>query len=215
MNIPYGRWILFNLDLANALWDMLYRERDKFEKCSDNELINIFKKKGDAEALAILYNRYIHLVYGVCLKYLRNKQDSEDATMQIFEKLILEVPKFEIKNFKSWLHVMSKNFCLMKLRTFKSSVEFEEAFISSANVEFDSKMHHEDEVSIEHNLSALEKCLKTLNEEQRKCIELFYLKEKSYREIVNIEGYDLKNVKSHIQNGKRNIKHCIEKEIGK
>ena len=215
MKIPYGRWNFFNLGIANALRDMLYRERKNFEESSDNELIDIFKKKGDAEALAILYNRYIHLVYGVCLKYLRNKQDSEDAAMQIFEKLIVEVPKFEIKNFKSWLHVLSRNFCLMKLRTFKSSVDFDEALISSANVEFQSKLHHEDEESIENNLSALEKCLKTLNEEQRKCIELFYLKEKSYREIVNMEGYDLKNVKSHIQNGKRNIKHCIEKEIGK
>jgi len=194
---------------------MLFGKPEKSIVLSDIELINLFKDKNELEDLAVLFNRYIHLVYGVCLKYLKNKEDSEDATMQIFEKLAVEILKFEIVNFKSWLHVIAKNYCLMKLRRFKTKIEFDEAFSGSNVMEYQVVMHHEDESSLEENLSALEKCLETLQEDQRKCLDLFYLKEKSYKEIVQLEGYDVKEVKSYIQNGKRNVKKCIENRIEK
>ncbi len=191
------------------------RKSEKNENLSDVELIDLYKAKKNLEVLAILYNRYAHLVYGVCLKYLKNRQDSEDASMQIFEKLITEIQKFEIKNFKSWLHVVSKNYCLMKLRSFKTKSEFDETFYSSIVMEYEESMHHKDEVSIDDNLNALEKCMESLPETQKKCLELFYLKEKSYKEIVQLVDYEIKEVKSYIQNGKRNVKNCIEKKIGK
>lgn len=194
---------------------MRIRKSEKNENLSDVELIALYQAKKNLEVLAILYNRYIHLVYGVCLKYLKNRQDSEDAAMQIFEKLIIEIQKFEIKNFKSWLHVVSKNYCLMKLRSFKTKYEFDDTFSKSIVMEYEESMHHEDEVSIEDNLNALEKCMESLPENQKQCLDLFYLKEKSYKEIVQLVDYEIKDVKSYIQNGKRNVKNCIEKRIGK
>lgn len=192
---------------------MRFRNQEKIDDLSDLELLDLYKTKGNLEVLSTLYNRYIHLVFGLCLKYLKNKQDSEDAVMQIFEKLILEVPKFEIKNFKSWLHVLSKNYCLMQIRRFKSKVEFNEAFSASMVMENETFMHHDDESSLDENLRAMKECMKLLQDNQRKCVELFYLNEMSYKEIVRQEGLNLNEVKSFIQNGKRNIKNCIEKKI--
>jgi RNA polymerase sigma-70 factor (ECF subfamily) len=57
----------------------------------------------------------------------------------------------------------------------------------------------------------LEKCIETLGDEQKQCVKLFYLQEKCYKEITESTGFDMNKVKSYIQNGKRNLKICMEK----
>ncbi|MEQ8244106.1 sigma-70 family RNA polymerase sigma factor [Fulvivirga sp.] len=160
------------------------------------------------EILGKLYQPYMHLVFGLCLKYLKDKEESQDAVMQVFEKLIDAVKKHEIQNFKSWLYVMAKNHCLMAIRSQKSksqSVEFEPDFMESNLL-----LHHQDEGELEDDLQKLENCLEKLQNEQKHCVELFYLQKKPYSYIADKTGFDLKKVKSYIQNGKRNLKICME-----
>ena len=150
----------------------------------------------------------MHLVYGLCLKYLKDKEESQDAVMQVFEKLIESVKKHEIQNFKSWLYVLAKNHCLMAIRSRKSksqSVEFEPDIMESNLI-----LHHEDESELEDDLQKLENCIEKLQNEQKQCVELFYLQKKPYLHIAEKTGFDLKKVKSYIQNGKRNLKICME-----
>ncbi|NQY66257.1 MAG: sigma-70 family RNA polymerase sigma factor [Flavobacteriales bacterium] len=180
----------------------------KYDDLSDKVLLKHYKNSGDLEELGELYHRYMHLVFGVCLKYLKNKADSEDAVMNIFEKLIHDTQRFEIDNFKSWLHVTSRNFCLMQIRSGKSKAGAESKM---DDMEYTIPMHHVEEPSIENDLTALEKCINKLQAEQKKCVKLFFLEDKSYRQIEEVAGYELKKVKSYIQNGKRNIKTCLEK----
>ncbi|NQY10914.1 MAG: sigma-70 family RNA polymerase sigma factor [Flavobacteriales bacterium] len=179
----------------------------KYDDLSDSMLLKHFKLSGDLEELGELYQRYMHLVFGVCLKYLRNKDDSEDAVMQIFEKLVVDIPRFEIDNFKSWLHVTARNFCLMQIRSKKTKSGLESSF---DDMELAVPVHHIDEPSIESDLQAMERCMEKLPVEQKNCVDLFFLQEKSYRQIVELAGFELKKVKSYIQNGKRNIKNCLE-----
>jgi len=180
---------------------------------NDAELIGRFKKSGDLEDLSALYSRYMHLVYGVCLKYLNDRESSKDAVMQIFEKLSVDLLNHEVENFKSWLHVLTRNFCLMKLRSEKTKKEKEEKIKKDAIIFMESpyEMHHENGQAMDSDINALKNCIEKLNEEQKKCVSLFYLEEKCYQEIADSSGYDLKKVKSHIQNGKRNLKICLEK----
>ena len=179
---------------------------------SDQELILLYKKSGDLEILGELYQRYTHLVFGVCLKYLKNKEDSKDAVMQIFEKLIDSLLKHEVQNFKSWLHVTSRNHCLMQLRKRKSSkVSSSSDFLTIESMESSISLHHNDEDLLNGDLLLMKKCMEDLSEEQKNCIKLFYLEERSYKEVSLESGYEIKKVKSFIQNGKRNIKNCIEK----
>ena len=162
------------------------------------------------KVLGELYERYMPLVYGVCLKYLKSREDSQDAVMQIFEKLIDQLQKHEVGNFKSWLHVLAKNHCLMQIRSSKGkqSVELENS--GSENMEFSIVPHHDEEKGQEVNLNHLSGCMEKLSAEQKKCVELFFLEEKSYHQVVEASGYELKKVKSYIQNGKRNLKICME-----
>lgn len=194
---------------------MFFKSSGKREKLTDQELIDAYKRTGDVETLGVLYARYFHLVYGVCLKYLEDKEESQDAVMQIFEKLLSELPKFEVRNFGSWLHVLTKNYCLMQLRASRAENRQLEKYSREKIVEFEHYEHPSEKITIETHLEVMAKCIEQLPEEQKKCVDLFYIKEKSYREIVEIAGYELKKVKSHLQNGKRNIKICIEKNIGK
>ena len=179
---------------------------------TDEWLIAKFKSSGDLEFLGKLYEKYMHLVYGVCLKYLKDRDASQDAVMQIFEKLIVELPKREIDNFKPWLHVIAKNHCLMQLRSEKSKTRRQEKIYESDSVFMENsyELHHNNEQVAEQDLEALKKCIEQLKTEQKKCVSLFYLKEKCYQEIVDETDFELKKVKSHIQNGKRNLKICME-----
>ena len=175
---------------------------------SDAELVQLYKKTGDLELVGLLYNRYMTLVYGVCLKYLKDREESRDAVMQIFEKLMVSLKEHEISHFKSWLYVTSRNHCLMFLRARKRK-NFEE--ISPLFMENELILHLQEEPEMENNLTKLEKCMEHLTAEQKDCVMLFYMQQKCYREIVQITGFDDNKVKSYIQNGKRNLKLCMER----
>ncbi len=179
---------------------------------SDEKLLSDYLKSRDMEILGELYKRYMYLVYGVCLKYFKDREKSQDAVMQIFEKLVIEIDKHEIRNFKSWLYVVSKNFCLMEIRKTKS-----EKVISVSNenemvlfMESAGDLHPIDREPDEVNEIALNECIEKLKKEQKSCIKLFYFDNKSYREICTILKLEEKKVKSFIQNGKRNLKICLE-----
>lgn len=177
----------------------------------EKELIRQFRETNDLALLGEIYRPYMHLVFGVCLKYFKNREQSQDAVMAIFEELIIKLPKFEIENFKSWLYVLSKNNCLMQLRKQKKHATENIDNINQYFMETTSVMHHEDNnLGLEDNLQKLNICISKLKAEQKLCVELFYLEKKSYTEIEDITTFELKKVKSYIQNGKRNLKLCME-----
>lgn len=181
------------------------------QQATDQDLLDAFGKKQNLDDLAELYNRYIHLIYGVCLKYLKNKDDAQDAVMQVFEKLIGDVNRFEIKNFKSWLYVYARNFCLMKIRASKGGLSIKDIETLEESMENELSVHpNDDENNLEDNLQSLEKCIETLIKEQKQCVSLFFLKEMSYKQIVEQTGFEINKVKSYLQNGKRNLKICME-----
>lgn len=175
---------------------------------TDGELAAQYKKSGELAVFGELYSRYMSLVYGVCLKYLKDRDESKDAVMQIFEKLVVSLREHEVLNFKSWLYTTARNHCLMQLRAQKGK-NFQE--ISPFLMESDALAHLEDEPETEVNITKLEKCIELLGEEQKQCVKLFYIQQKSYRDIIQLTGYDDTKVKSYIQNGKRNLKICMER----
>jgi RNA polymerase sigma-70 factor (ECF subfamily) len=148
------------------------------------------------------------MALGVANKYLQPEDEAKDAVMQVFEQLLKTINNHKIENFKSWLYSVVKNFCLMKIRKEKNltMVREEEGKNIFSFMEKEQLLHQEEEKMKEINLNSLETALKMLNEEQKVCIELFYLQQKSYAEVVELTGYTLNNVKSFIQNGKRNLK---------
>jgi len=174
---------------------------------SDSELIQQYKKTGDLKVIGQLYTRYTALVFGVCLKYLKDRDDAKDAAMQVFEKLIQLLKGHEVENFKSWLYVTSRNHCLMQVRSKKGKFKEE---IADTIVENTLLLHPEEENSKEQDFSKLEDCINRLVEGQQQCVRLFYIEEKCYKDIIVITGFDMNQVKSFIQNGKRNLKICME-----
>jgi RNA polymerase sigma factor (sigma-70 family) len=184
---------------------MLSAGNDKM--LQDDELIRRYKESGEVAILGELYTRYMSLVYGVCLKYLKDREESRDAVMQIFEKLVTTLKEHRVEYFKSWLYVTSRNYCLMQLRSRKGK-HFEE--ITSFFMESEALSHLDEEPEMESNLSKLEHCIEQLATEQKHCVTLFYMQQKCYKEIVQLTGFDDNKVKSYIQNGKRNLKICME-----
>ncbi len=178
-------------------------KRRKYRKMSDEDLILHYKDRTDNSILGELYSRYAHLVLGVALKYTKNKIDAEDICMIVFEKLPPRIIKTEIKNFKSWLYVVTKNEVFMSLRKKKIRLNNEE-------IEIEDENNSNEIYAKEEKLNLLEQLVQTLKEDQRKCIELFYIEQKSYIEIASILSLDIKKIKSAIQNGKRNLKIKLE-----
>lgn len=170
---------------------------------SDEVLIQLYQKKKNTETAGILYDRYAHLVYGVCLKYLKNTENAKEALSQIFEKLLSDLEKHTIQNFKAWIYRVAQNHCYMILRTNNHLIQSVDIFPTNI-VENDDGKHHLWEK--EKKYEQMQEALANLPTEQKQCIALFYIENKSYQEIMEATGYSFMQVKSNIQNGKRNLK---------
>lgn len=183
------------------------------DQYSDKELLDHFKKTTDTQWLGILFERYSLLVFGVCMKYLKNAADAQDAAQQVFEKVIPEVTKYDIPYFKSWIYSVARNYCLMQLRgrSARPTITDEIPDSIGANDESEQKLIL-DEYVLEEKLHQLTESLKQLTKEQAVCIDLFYLQKLSYHEIQEKTGFSFNEVKSHIQNGKRKLKLLLEKK---
>jgi RNA polymerase sigma factor (sigma-70 family) len=178
------------------------------ENLTDEDLILLYKKEGDVTTLGKLYDPYMPMVYGVCLKYLKNREESRDAVMHIFEKLVTTLKAHEVIHFKSWLYVTSRNYCLMALRSNKSRKLQQ---ITEGLMETEPLVHPDSVDELEINIVRLEKCIDELTTEQKQCVQLFFLQQRCYKEITVLTGFDDNKVKSYIQNGKRNLKICMER----
>lgn len=181
---------------------------------SDAELVALYRQSGDLKILGELYQRYMELVYGVCLKYLKDPDQSQDAVMQVFEDLVTKLKKHEVDNFRGWLHQVAKNYCLMQLRTPRNLKTVE---LPASLMQNEENVHLNGVMEKEENFQKLEKCIDLLAEEQKSMIKLFYIEGKCYNQIVELTGQEWNLVRSAIQNGRRNLKLCMEKkdsEIG-
>jgi len=175
---------------------------------SDESLAQSYHDSGNLAILGQLYSRYMDLVFGLCMKYLGDAEAARDAVMQIFEQLVVKLRQHEVSYFKSWLYTLAKNHCLMQLRRQKkgSIVSLPDELMQSAENE-----HLNGKWRQEQTLLLLEKCISGLQNEQKEAVTLFYLQEKSYHEIVAATGIEWNKVRSLIQNGRRNLKICMEK----
>jgi RNA polymerase sigma-70 factor (ECF subfamily) len=182
----------------------------QLKNSSDEALVDMYRTSKSTDAFGLLYERYSHLVYGVCMKYLKDADNAKDASMQIFEKLITDLPRHEVQVFKAWLYRVAQNHCLMILRSNNHLTKSVDVF-NENNVEFVDELHLKVEKEI--LLTKMEDSLKDLNEDQRRCVEMFYLEKKSYIEIMQETGFNFMQVKSFIQNGKRNLKQKMSESL--
>jgi RNA polymerase sigma factor (sigma-70 family) len=181
---------------------------DKYHHIDDNELLQRFYADHDNEWLGILLQRYTLLLLGVCMKYLKNEEEAKDGVQQVFLKAINELHKYKVEYFKSWIYMVAKNHCLMKLRDKgKYTAEINETVMATPEEATDKNNYIEKDQA----LTELSQALTELNKEQQLCVTLFYLQKKSYQEITDQTQFTLLQVKSYIQNGKRNLKLLMEK----
>lgn len=186
-------------------------KKDDHQHSTDQELLEQFHTDHDNEWLGILLQRYTLLLLGVCMKYLKNEEEAKDSVQQVFLKVIQELHKYKVEYFKSWLYMVAKNHCLMKLREKqgKFTAEINERQMAQPEEETDRQALLQND----HALELMEVALKELHVEQQQCVTLFYLQKKSYQQISEETGYSMLQVKSYIQNGKRNLKILIENKM--
>jgi RNA polymerase sigma factor (sigma-70 family) len=186
-------------------------QNDKYKHLTDNELLNRFNADNNNEWLGVLLQRYTLLLLGVCMKYLKNEAEAKDNVQQIFEKVINELHKYKVEYFKSWIYMIAKNQCLMQLRNKgKFSSEINERLMATPDDTEDKKAYLEKDITLDN----LALAIKELNSEQQLCVTLFYLQKHSYQQIVETTNFSLLQVKSNIQNGKRNLKLIMQRING-
>jgi len=184
---------------------------DKHQNTTDQELLEQFYADHDNEWLGILLQRYTLLLLGVSMKYLKNEEEAKDSVQQIFLKVIQELQKYKVEYFKSWLYMVTKNHCLMRLREKQGKITSE--ITDRITIKPEDETDLQALVNNDHTLEMMEQALKELNQEQQQCVTLFYLHKKSYQEVSDETGFSMLQVKSYIQNGKRNLKILIEKKL--
>ena len=186
-------------------------DKDSTVNIEDKELLEKYYRDGNNQWLGILLQRYTLLLLGVCMKYLKNEEEAKDSVQQIFMKAITEVNKYKIEYFKSWLYMVAKNYCLMKIRDSHGKIPIELNDNVAANHPDTDNLHELFDKDI--TLTYIEEGLLHLNEEQKQCVTLFYLQKQSYNQIIAVTGFTTLQVKSFIQNGKRNLKIFVEKKL--
>lgn len=179
---------------------------------SDSDLVRLYKETGKSDYFGELYNRYIPLIYGLCLKYLQEEGKAQDAVMQLFEDLLPKLSRYEIREFRTWIYSVAKNHCFQLLRKENQEIatDFDQQFVETYDI---LHLLDKEETSDDARTAALKHCMEKLPEPQQRCILSFFMEEMSYADIMEQTGYQLKSVKSYIQNGKRNLKSCIEKRM--
>jgi RNA polymerase sigma factor (sigma-70 family) len=188
-------------------------KHDQYAHITDQQLLERFYSDQNNHWLGILLQRYTLLLLGVCMKYLKNEEESKDSVQQIFLKAITELHKYRVEYFKSWLYMVAKNHCLMKLRDKpgRQTEIKEQMAVTPAEAEEGMQPHLEKD----RQLELMDESLQELNKEQKQCVTLFYLEKRSYQEIAEITGFSMMQVKSYIQNGKRNLKILLDKKLNR
>ncbi len=173
-----------------------------------------YRATGDLAVLGELYEQHMELVYAVCYNYLRDEDEAKDAVMHLFEQLVTDLRRHDVQQFQPWLHSVARNYCLMQLRK-KQTHPLIALPTGTSDGHTDDGLvladDGQDDLDLEEDLTRLDACLQTLPTEQRTCLTLFYLEQKSYTDVAHLTGYDLKQVKSYLQNGRRNLKLCLSK----
>lgn len=177
------------------------------DQLTDEQLVSKYMDSGNDDYLTELYRRYIDMIYGVCLKYYKNTTEAKDASADIYLLLLKRAKGKEINNWKPWLYTVVKNHCLEQLRSRSSKVSKQ----LDANIVYSEEVFHPYSESKEGELNQLSQCIETLPEDQRKCIEMFYLEKKSYQQLSEILSLSWSSVRSKIQNGRRNLKNCMNR----
>ncbi len=191
--------------------------KSKKAELTDDELLMQFKSTKDLQYLEDLFNRYIHLVYGTCLRYLKVREKSQDAVIDIFEKVAAKLKEHDVTQFKAWLYALTRNHCLMLIRKESKAVE-QPMDLFSQNLhnnimDFQLDYHPYDIDGIEEERKQqLKECLEKLKVLQKECLNLFFFQEMCYKEISSHLKITLEKVKSNLQNGKRNLRYCMEKQ---
>jgi RNA polymerase sigma factor (sigma-70 family) len=186
----------------------------KREFATDEELALGYYNTGDKDLVGQLFEKHVKTVFGVCLFYFKDKDVARDAVMQIFEKLITELKRTEVKNFKGWLSFVVRNYCISEIRKNKNKYRLPEKYLEFETTE--AFLDEEEKIAAVNDdlmMDHLQTCLPELKENQRICVDLFYLRNQSYQQICDKTKFSLNEVKSYIQNGKRNLKLLIEEKI--
>lgn len=185
-------------------------------EASDEELVERYSKHRDKQAFGVLYQRYAHLVYGSALKYMKDEETANDMVAQVFEKLYRKLPEVNVQNFKSYVYGSVRNECIARLRKIKSERQKKDNYSLDENIA-GTFMENEGMLRLTENTESLPEkvaaAMATLNEEQRQCVKLFFFEKKSYKEITEMTPFDLKQVKSYLQNGKRNLRNVLEQTL--
>jgi len=182
---------------------------NQYAHITDTELLEYYHADGNQEWIGMLLERYTLLLLGVCMKYLKDEHEAKECVQQVFLKVLTEVSKYKIEYFKSWLYMVAKNHCLMRLREKKGKFVKE----VNENVAIAQEQDKTELLQNETTYDLLEEAINELNDDQRQCVILFYLKKNSYQQISDKTGYNFMQVKSYIQNGKRNLKILLEKKL--
>lgn len=193
---------------------------DIYHELSDEAIVEAFESAANPEALSVLFRRYTHLVYGVCCKYFSEEPDRQDVSIRIFQRVADRLQGSAVKNFSYWLGVVAKNECISELRERKTYREHLHQFKSQKNSDesyVENEGYHRlllDSLSDQDVQEMVSGMMEELSADQKLCIHLFFFRELSYKEIMHETGFSYEEVKTHLQNGKRNLRIKIEKRVG-
>ncbi len=139
---------------------------------------------GEEVALRAFMERFQNLVFSLCLRMLRHREDAEDVAQESFVRCFRALDRWDqVRPLRPWLLTIAANRCRTALEKRSKLPGQNELAIDLAAERREHSQHHQDELDLGEEL---EIALSDLREEYRNCFVLFYEQELSYQEIGEI-----------------------------
>ncbi len=169
---------------------------------TDFELLDRFRRHGDRAAFERIVARHRPWLHRVCARLLRSDEAARDATQDVFARVLNRLDTFRGDNFPGWLKAIAVNCCLNTIDRDKRWAPLEaagEAPAADLGPEL-QLLRLEEGVRARHLIARLP-------ERQKIVFCLKYIDDCSYQEIERLTGFSNKEVKSFLQNARRNFEN--------
>ena len=168
----------------------------------ESSLLLKYLKTNDLSYLLELYRPYMHLVYGLAFKYVKDPKQSQEIVYCIFKKLIKDIKRQEVRVFGNWLYNLSLDFC--KQWRDRGRTESDQIVALGGSTQTPVEFYDDkDDDSFEEEISSMEDEVMRIKSQQEKCSQLFFKEQRCFQEIADITGWEVSEIKYHVKNAKR------------
>ena len=176
--------------------------KDIASTITDEQAVDEYLKTQSSEYFDLLYKRYSPKIFGKCVSLLKDEVKAEDATQEIFMKIILNLSKFSGKSkFSTWIYSITYNYCIDVIRRKKKDLSVLVDDIANTHDTADDDIN--EKFLLEMNVKRLKVVLDKIPVTDKSILLMKYQDQMSIKEIGDVMSKSESAIKMKIKRAKQ------------